>query len=105
MTLWPALTRYASDGRLGIDNGPAERAIRPLAVGRHNWLHIGGDGGLSSAAVLLSVTASAARHRVNPWSYVRDLLTILPTRPPNADVSDLLPDAWAAARAGPTPSP
>ncbi len=105
VNLWPALTRYASDGRPGIDNGAAERAIRPLAVGRHNGLHIGGDGGLTSAAVLLSVTASATRHRVNPWAYVRELLTLLPARPPDADVSDLLPDAWAAVRAGPSPPP
>jgi hypothetical protein len=105
VALWPALTRYATDGRLGIDNSPAEQALRPLAVGRHNWLHIGGDAGLTSAAVLLSVTASARRHRVNPWSYVRDVLTAIPARPPDADLSDLLPDAWAAARAGPSPPP
>lgn len=91
---WPTLTRYLSDGRLSLDNGPAERAIRPLAVGRGNWLFIGGDGGLHSAAVLLSVTASARRHGREPWSYVRDLLTRLPARPPNADLSDLLPDRW-----------
>jgi transposase len=102
VALWPALTRYAADGRLGIDNSPAEQALRPLAVGRHNWLHIGGDGGLASAAVLLSVTASARRHHVNPWAYVRDVLTAIPARPPDADLSDLLPDAWAAARAGPS---
>lgn len=43
---------------------------------------------------------NSARH-INPWSYVWDLLTILPARPPDADLYDLLPDAWAAARAGP----
>jgi transposase len=64
---WPTLVRYVTDGRLAIDNGPAERAIRPLCVGRNNWLFIGGDGGLRSAAVLLSLTASAKRHGLNPW--------------------------------------
>lgn len=75
-------------------NGPAERAIRPLAVGRNNWLFIGGDGGLPSAAVLLSVVASAKRHALNPWAYLRDVLTRLPARPPDSDLSDLLPDRW-----------
>lgn len=91
---WPTLVRYLDDHRLAIDNGPAERAIRPLAVGRRNWLFIGGDGGLASAATLLSVVASAKRHGLAPWPYLRDLLTHLPARPPNADLSDLLPDRW-----------
>src|SRR5471030_1235946 len=43
---WPSLIRYLDDGRLKIDNSPAEQAIRPLAVGRRNWLHVAGDGGL-----------------------------------------------------------
>jgi transposase/uncharacterized coiled-coil protein SlyX len=91
---WPTLVRYLDDHRLAIDNGPAERAIRHLAVGRRNWLFIGGDGGLASAATLLSVVASAKRHGLAPWPYLRDLLTHLPARPPNADLSDLLPDRW-----------
>ncbi len=65
---WPSLVIYTRDGRLTIDNGPAELAIRPLSVGRNNWLHIGGDGGLMPAAVLLSVAASVRRHGVNPWT-------------------------------------
>src|SRR5690242_18759416 len=52
---WPTLGVYLTDGRLTIDNGPAEQAVRPLAVGRRNWLHLGGDGGLAPTAVLLSV--------------------------------------------------
>jgi transposase len=43
---WPSLVRYLNDARFAIDNGAAERAIRPIAVGRANWLQIGGDGGL-----------------------------------------------------------
>ena len=91
---WPTPTRYLDDHRLAIDNGPAERAIRPLALGRKNWLFGGGDGGLHAAAVLLSVVASAKRHGHDPWAYLRDLLAHLPARPPDADVSDLLPDRW-----------
>jgi hypothetical protein len=93
---WSSLVRYLNDARFAIDNGEAERAIRPLAVGRSNWLHVGGDGGLKTASVLLSVCASATRHRLNPWSYLRDVLDQLAARSANVDVSDLLPDAWAS---------
>ncbi len=57
---WALLVRYLDDARFAIDNGEAEHAIRPLAVGRSNWLHVGGDGGLKTAAVLLSVCGSAS---------------------------------------------
>lgn len=97
---WASLTRYVTDGRLTIDNGPAERAIRPLAVGRRNWLFVGGDGGLGTAAVLLSVCASAKRHGLNAWSYLRDLFDRLPAVPAGADLSDFLPDLWAKTHLG-----
>ena len=101
---WPTWTVYVTDGRLKIDNHPAEQAIRPLAIRRRNWLYVGGDGGLNPTAVLLSMAASAKRHALNPWDYFKQVLTKLPARPPNADLGDLLPDNWA--RAGPsTPSP
>jgi transposase len=97
---WPTLGVYLRDGRLTIDNGPAEQAIRPLAVGRKNWLHLGGDGGLQPTAVLLSIAASVKRHGINPWVYLKDVLTELPARSPGADLTDLLPDGWLRARAG-----
>jgi hypothetical protein len=58
---WPTLGVYLTDGRLTIDNAAAEQAIRPLAVGRRNWLHLGGDGGLKPTAALLSISASIKR--------------------------------------------
>jgi len=97
---WPTLVRYLEDGRLTIDNSPAEQAIRPLAVGRRNWLQIAGDGGLHSAAVLLSIAASVKRHRVNPWVYVKHILMASAARQPDADFSDLLPDVRARVHAG-----
>jgi transposase len=97
---WRTLGVYLTDGRLTIDNAAAEQAIRPLAVGRRNWLHLGGDGGLKPTAVLLSICASIKRHGINPWVYLKHLLTELPARPPDADLTDLLPDAWARSRAG-----
>ena len=90
---WPTLGRYLSDARFAIDNNVAERDVRPLAVGRKNWLFIGGDGGLLSASVLMSLCASARRHGLNPWLYLRDVLSRMATHP--SDVTDLLPDAWA----------
>ena len=96
---WPTLTRYIHDHRLHIDNGPAEQAIRPLAVGRRNWLHIAGVGGLRSAAVLLSLVASIKRNAVPPWDYLKHLLTELPSRTAGANLTDLLPDAWTNATA------
>ena len=97
---WASLTRYVTDGRLAIDNGPAERAIRPLAIGRRNWLFIGGDGGLSTAAVLLSACASAKRHGRNAWSYLRDLFDRLPALRAGSDLSPFLPDIWAKTHLG-----
>jgi transposase len=91
---WPSLLICTRDGRLTIDNGPAEQAIRPLAVGRNNWRHVGGDGGLGPTAVLLSLAASVKRHAVNPWAYLKQVLTELPAKPQGADLTDLLPDLW-----------
>jgi hypothetical protein len=96
---WPTLGVYLTDGRLSIDNSPAEQAIRPLCVGRRNWLHLGGDGGLRPTAVLLSVVASARRAGVNPWTYLKHLLTDLPAGGAGRDLVRLLPDRWAAIRA------
>jgi hypothetical protein len=100
---WPTLVRYPEDGRLTIDNSPADQAIRPLAVGRRNWLQIAGDGGLSSAAVLMSIAASVKRHGLNAWVYVKDILSASAGRKPDADFNDLLPDLWGQRHAGLTP--
>jgi hypothetical protein len=97
---WPTLGVYLTDGRVTIDNAAAEQAIRPLAVGRRNWLHLGGDGGLKPTAVLLSICASIKRQGINPWAYLKHVLTELPTRPSSVDLTDLLPDAWARSFAG-----
>lgn len=99
---WPTLGRYLEDSRFTIDNNVAERAVRPLAVGRKNWLFVGGDGGLATASVLMSLCAGAKRHGLNPWAYLTDLLNQLADKP--ADVSHLLPDAWAQRHGAAKPS-
>ena len=63
---WHTLGVYLTDGRLTIVNAAVGPAIRPLCVGRRNWLHLGGDGGLTPTAVLLGVAASVKRHGINP---------------------------------------
>jgi hypothetical protein len=98
---WSSLIRYVNDARFAIDNGEAERAIRPIAIGRADWLHVGGDGGLRTASVLLSVRTSARRNRLNPWAYLRGVLDRLAARSGPAGVGDLLPDVWAGHREPP----
>ena len=92
---WPALLRYASDGRLEIDNNAMEETLRPCAIGRKNWIFFGSDRGGETAAILFSIVASARRHRIEPWAYVRALLVALSV--PGADLRALLPDQWIAA--------
>jgi hypothetical protein len=94
---WPSLVRYLNDARFAIDNGAAERAIRPIAVGRANWLQIGGDGGLATASVLLSVCASARRNRLDPWAYLAHVLSVMSDHSADADLNELLPDEWPEA--------
>lgn len=90
---WQALTRFLEDGRLPLDNNAAERALRPLAVGRKNWLFAGSVRGGEAAAVVLSFIESARLHGLNPYEYLRDVLSRLPSAK-DTDLDALLPDAW-----------
>ncbi|VTR91665.1 IS66 family element, transposase OS=Rhodopirellula europaea 6C GN=RE6C_02664 PE=4 SV=1: LZ_Tnp_IS66: zf-IS66: DDE_Tnp_IS66: DDE_Tnp_IS66_C [Gemmata massiliana] len=94
---WTALNVYVTDGVLAIDNNAAERALRGVAVGRKNWLFWGSDRGGKTAAVLTSLVATCRRHGIDPWSYLADVLTHLPSHPTDR-VGALLPDAWAQAQ-------
>lgn len=95
LTLWTELNRYTDEPFLNIDNNPAERAVRSIALGRKNWLFLGSDRGGYAAAIHFSIIASARRHDLEPFAYLRDLLTHLPTWP-NKDIHLLLPDQWKA---------
>lgn len=90
---WDALRCYTTDGRLTIDNNTSERTLRPQAIGRKNWLFLGSENAGVRAAVLYTILAGAKRHRIEPWSYVRELLMRL--HADDARVEDLLPDRWA----------
>jgi hypothetical protein len=93
---WDALGVYASDGELAIDNNVSERALRRVAVGRNNWTFCGSDAGGRTAAILFSFIATCERHRVNPFEYLRDVLTRIAAHPMK-HLADLLPGRWQAA--------
>jgi transposase len=94
---WAALNVYVTDGDLAIDNNAAERALRGIAVGRKNWLFFASEVGGRTAAILTSFTATCQRHQINPWLYLKDVLTRIPTCPTD-QLPTLLPDQWAAAQ-------
>jgi transposase len=105
---WEALVRYAHDGKLDIDNNASERDLRPIATGRRNYTFFGSDNGGRTAAVLYSLIASAKRHGLDPFVYLRDVLARISDHPSNT-LHELLPDQWklahlAPAAEGPRPS-
>jgi transposase len=87
---WAALNVYVTDGALAIDNNIAERAVKPFAIGRKNWLFFGSDDGGRRLAILSSFTATCQQFGVNPWTWLKDTLTRLPTTPAN-QLATLLP--------------
>ena len=95
---WRALCVFATDGRVPIDNNAVENAIRPLALGRKNWLFVGSPQAGSRAAVLMTLIESAKLCDVDPWAYLNDVLTKLPTWP-NSRLGELLPHNWAKSNA------
>jgi transposase len=89
---WSALTRVLDDGRHPIDNNPIENAIRPIAIGRKNWLFTGSDTAGQRAAALMSLIATAKAHGIEPHAWLADTLTRLPTTK-DRDIESLLPRA------------
>ena len=90
---WPALTRYAETGHLPIDNNPVENAIRPVAVGRKNWLFTGSERAGKRAAVIQSLLGTAKLNGLDPAAWLKDTLEKLPAWP-NSRLDDLLPLNW-----------
>jgi transposase len=90
---WPRLVVFAGDGRVPIDNNAVERAIRPAALGRKNWLFAGNERGGRAAATWYTLLESAKRAGHNPHAYLADLLERLPGHPINR-LEELLPERW-----------
>jgi len=98
---WTALSRFLDDGRIPIDNNAVERDLRAVAIGRKNWMFVGSREAGVRTATILTVVSSAARHCLDVWSYLVDVLerlAIRATAPPlgTDDLDLLLPDRWKA---------
>lgn len=93
---WTALTRYLDDGRLPIDNNWIENQIRPIALGRKNWLFAGSQRAGRRAAAVMSLIQSAKMNGHDPYAYLKDVLTRLPTHPNNR-IEELLPQNWTCS--------
>jgi hypothetical protein len=87
---WPALTMVLRDGRACIDNAAAERAMRPVALGRRNWTFAGSDSGGERAAVFYSLIETAKLHGLDPEAYLTHVLERIASHPVNR-VAELLP--------------
>lgn len=88
-----ALCRYLEDGRLRPDNNLAENAMRPVALGRKNWLFVGSERGGRAAALFMSLVRSCKDCGINPWEYFDDMLRRIMSHPTNR-LRELLPDQW-----------
>ncbi|MHC8403379.1 IS66 family transposase [Pseudomonas sp. MDT1-17] len=92
---WEALSRYALSGDLPIDNNPAENVIRPIAIGKKNWLFTGSERAGRRAAAIQSLLATAKLNGIEPSAWLKDTLEKLPTLP-NSRLDELLPLRSAA---------
>ena len=95
---WTALTRCFDDGRLALDNNPAERALRCVAIGRKNYLFAGSDAGGRRAAALYSLIETAKLNGLNPQAYIADVLARIADHPARR-IAELLPWNWKPADA------
>ena len=94
-SLLPRLSRYVNDGRINIDNNLIENAIRPLALGRKNYLFCGNDASAYRAAIVYSLIGTCKAAGVEPRLWMEDVLRQIPYYERDGkDMSDLLPREW-----------
>lgn len=94
---WPHLMVFVEDGRVPIDNNGSEQMIRPVALGRKNWLFAGSKEGGETAAVFYSLIGSCRLLGIPPFDYLRDVLARISTHP-HRRIDELTPAGWKAAR-------
>lgn len=94
LTRWDGLCLYACDGRLCIDNNPAERSLRTIAVTRKNFLFLGSDAGGERAAVIYTVLETAKLNGLDPEAYLADIIDRMAKGHPINRLSELLPWYW-----------
>jgi len=90
---WSGLSQFLLDGEVPIDNNHLENQMRPWAMGRKAWLFIGSQLAGERAAMVMSLLQSARLNARDPWAYLKDVLTRLPTLP-NSRLEELLPHRW-----------
>ena len=94
---WDKLSLYTTDGILAIDNNPVERSIRPLAVGRKNYMFCGSHEAAKRAGMLYSLFGTCKLHQVNPQEWLMDVLNRISSHPINR-IEELLPHIWCKQR-------
>jgi transposase len=94
---WSTLTVYLADGRVEIDNNLVENAIRPTAIGKKNWLFIGDAQAGQRSAIIYTVIESCRRRGLDPYAYLREVLTRLPNMT-NWQIPEVTPETWAKTR-------
>jgi transposase len=94
LTRWDALALYTTDGRIGIDNNPAERSLRGIAITRKNFPFLGSDAGGERAAVLYTVLESEKLNGLNPEAYLADIIDRMAKGHPINRLPELLPWNW-----------
>jgi transposase len=95
---WSSLTRYTTDGRLDICNNAAERAIRPIAIGRKNWMFAGSDDGGRRAAIAYTLIETAKLNGIEPEAYLRNIIGRIADHPARR-IDELLPWNWSPREA------
>jgi hypothetical protein len=90
---WKGLCHYTTDGMLNIDNNPVENSIRPVALGRKNFLFAGSERGAQRIAIIYSLIGTCKMNNVNPYQWLKDVLERLNDYPVNK-IADLLPHNW-----------
>jgi transposase len=93
---WEALTRFVGDGQLPVDNNWIENQIRPIAIGRNNWLFAGSLRAGQRAAAVMSLIQSARMNGHDPYAYLRDVMARLPMQRAS-QIGELLPHRWQPA--------
>jgi transposase len=91
---WQTLKVFLRDGRVEIDNNLVENAIRPTALGKKNWLFMGDAEAGERGAIIYTVIESCRRRGIDPYTYLRDVLTRLPNMT-NHQIHEVIPSAWA----------
>jgi transposase len=94
---WTTLQVFLTDGRVEIDNNLVENAIRPTALGKKNWLFIGEANAGDRSAILYTIIESCRRRGIEPYAYLREVLTRLPHMT-NRQIPEVIPATWAKTR-------